>query len=119
MVIVGYVTLSLCQNVQLVLDVEKSLCHGVFLTVSSCLCGKCLLYDLLYEQILHDLPCGPVICLKIRSYVPLCLVDSTYDLPVALMEAIAAYKSLVLALLVKYPDLQTHIPVSEILEICL
>ena len=117
MVVVGYITLSLCQNVQLVLDVEKSLCHGVFLTVPSCLCGKCLLYDLLYEQILHDLPRGPVICLKIRSYVSLCLVDSTYDFPMALVETIAAYESLVLTLLVKYPDLETHITVSEILEI--
>ena len=119
MIVIGYIPLSLSKHIQLVLDVKQGLCHGVFLTIPAGLRGKCLLDDLLYEQILHNLPCGPVICLEICSDMTLCLVDSPDDLPMAFMKSVSADESLILTLLVKYADFQTHVTVSQLFEIVL
>ena len=117
MIEVRNIPLLLCQYVQFILNVKQSFCHCALIPIPTGTGQKCFLYDLLDQQILYYFSGRLIICLKISTDMTLCLIDSTNDLPVALMQTIFADEPLVLPFPLKQTHFKAHILMSKLLNV--
>jgi len=107
MVIACNILFLLSKDRKLLLDIHEHLRHCVrILAVTHRLYCIRFLDDALDQQILHDLSRRLIIRLEVGTHMPLGLIDSSDDLPLALMQTISADKPLVFTLPVKDADLQ-------------
>ena len=102
MVIACNILFLLSKDRKLLLDIHEHLRHCVrILAVTHRL--YCIRF---LDDALHDLSRRLIIRLEVGTHMPLGLIDSSDDLPLALMQTISTDKPLVFTLPVKDADLQ-------------
>ena len=103
MIVIGYPLLLFCKSLQLFLNSHKKACRISGITgSSSCLYCICLFDNLLDQKILDNFSRCSEVSLEVSSYMTLCTVDTSYQLPLALIESVVRDKSLVLTLPVEH-----------------